>query len=225
MKISDMCEAERPRERLLAKGAEALGDAELLAILLRSGRPGESAVEMAHRLLGIVGGRLTGLFDCDAGYLASLGGVGPSRAAALAAAFELGRRFMQEKGNADEVLSGPQAVFARIHPRLKGLSREECWVILVDDKLREISTVRMTVGGRKSTVIDPSLIIRKALDAGASGVILIHNHPTGDPRPSRGDIRETGFLHDACNACGLRLQDHIIIGDEHFYSFKDEKMY
>ena len=220
-----MCEAERPREKLLARGPESLGDAELLAILLRSGRKGESAVDMAHRLLALTDGRLTGLFDCDSGYLASMEGVGPSRAAALCAAFELGRRFIHEGSHSGRPLTNARDIYRLMLPRLKGLEHEECWIILLDDNVREIRTLRLTVGGRKATVMDSSVIVRRALEAGASGVILVHNHPNGDPRPSRADIRETGAIRNACTSCNLNLLDHVIVSDEHFYSFDEEKMY
>ncbi|MBO4475620.1 MAG: DNA repair protein RadC [Bacteroidales bacterium] len=225
MKISDMSEADRPREKLLRLGAESLGNAELIAVLLRSGRPGESAVEMAHRLLSLVGGRLTGLFECDSGYLASRPGVGTSRAAALVAAFELGRRFMLEAGDPQIALTNAQRVYQHMLPRLKGLTHEESWIILLDQKMQEIKTVKVSVGGRKATVMDKTLIVRKALEAGAQALVLVHNHPTGDPAPSRSDISETRLLQNACDACNLRLLDHIIIADEHFYSFVDEKKY
>lgn len=225
MKISEMSEADRPREKLLALGGASLGNAELLAILLRSGRRGESAVEMAHRLLSLVGGRLTGLFECDAGYLASMEGVGPSRAAALLAAFELGRRFILESSGTGLLLPNAHRVYEYMLPRLKGLVHEESWIILLDAKMREIKSVKVSVGGRKATVMDKSLIIRKALECGAAALILVHNHPTGDPTPSKSDISETSQLQSACAACNIRLLDHIITADEHFYSFAEEKLY
>ena len=225
MKILDMHEAQRPREKLLARGAEALSDAELLAILLRSGRKGESALDMAHRLLGLTGGRLTGLFECDSGYLASMPGIGPSRAASLGAAFELGRRFIAEASVRGRPLTNARDIYNLMLPRLKGLQHEECWIILLDDKVREIKSLRIAVGGRKATVIDKSVILRHALDAGASSLILVHNHPNGDPRPTRADIQETGGLRNACVSCSLTFLDHVIVADEHFYSFDEEKMY
>lgn len=225
MKITEMCEAERPREKLLARGAESLSDSELIAILLRSGRAGESAVDMAHRLLSLTSGRLTGLFECDPGYLASLDGVGPSRAAALGAAFELGRRFIAEGSCSGRRLTNARDIYNLMLPRLKGLRHEECWVIMLDDKVREIKSIRVAVGGRKATVMDSSVIVRHALEAGASSVVLVHNHPNGDPSPSRADIQETGCLRRTCISCNINLLDHVIVSDEHFYSFDEEKMY
>ena len=225
MKIQEMTAAERPREKLLARGPESLGDAELLAILLRSGRHGESAVEMAHRLLGLAGGRLTGLFEWDSGYLASMEGVGPSRAAALGAAFELGRRFLQEQAPRTLPIRDPAQINSLMLPRLKGLGHEECWAILLDRKSLISKMVRMTTGGSRSTVMDIPAIIRIALENSASSIIMVHNHPNGSPQPSRQDIKETQTLRDACSACSLRLLDHIIISDHSYYSMSEEKIY
>ena len=221
----DMSEAERPREKLMARGAQALADGELLAIRLRTGRRGESALDLARRLLSLTDGRLTGLFDCDPGYLAGLDGVGSPKAAALLAAFELGRRFMLEQTDPGEPVRSARTVYELMLPRLKGLQHEECWEILTDRKTRIIRILRVTVGGHRVTVIDIPALVRNAMTWGATGVILVHNHPNGDPRPSDADIRETGALRDACVSCSIYLLDHIIVSDEHFYSFNEEKLY
>ncbi|MBR4826736.1 MAG: DNA repair protein RadC [Bacteroidales bacterium] len=223
MKILDMCEAQRPREKLLARGADTLSDAELIAILLRSGRQGESAVDMAHRLLQLTGGRLAGFAECDAGYLAGLEGIGPSRASSLLAALELGRRLLIEDGGSGVAFTDPVQIYRMMIPRLKGLKHEECWIVLTDKKLREIKTIRLAIGGGSSTNMDIPIIIRHVMESGASGLILVHNHPSGNPRPSRTDIKLTGHLRDACSACSIDLLDHIIIADNRFYSFNSEK--
>ena len=225
MKILDMNTAERPREKLFARGAEALSDGELLAILLRTGAPGESALDLARRLLALTGGRLGGLFECSRDYLAALPGVGPARAAALLAAFELGRRFVQEQAPGDTPIRDPAQINALLHPRLKGLDHEECWAVLLDRKSLVSKIVRLTTGGSRTTVMDIPSVIRAALESGASSIIMVHNHPTGDPRPSRQDIKETQTLRDACSACSLRLLDHIIISDHNYFSMSEEKIY
>jgi DNA repair protein RadC len=225
MTIKEMHIDERPREKLLARGPSALADGELLAILLRTGRRGESVLELAQRLLSLTSGRLTGLFECDAQYLASLDGVGGPKAATLLAAFELGRRFMTEQSSGNEPIADASQVYSLMLPRLKGIKREECWILLLDRK-NCVTTVKcLTIGGRKGTIFDIPLIIKTALEEAASGIILVHNHPGGDPRPSNADIRETRALKDACITCGLSMIDHIVIADEHFYSFSEEKMF
>ena len=225
MKMLDMSEAERPREKLMSLGAQTLTDGELLAILLRTGRKGESVLDLARRLLALTDGRLTGLFDSDPGYLASLDGVGNARAATLLAAFELGRRFMLETGVNKDPVNNSHTVYDLMLPRLKGLKHEECWEILLDRKSRIIKTLRTTVGGGTGTGIDIPALIRNAMSYSAPGIILVHNHPNGDPRPSNADIRETSALRDAAASCSIMLLDHVIIADEHFYSFDEEKLY
>ena len=225
MRITEMTESERPREKLLERGPQALADGELLAILLRTGTRGQGVLELAQRLLGMAGGRLSGLFECDAGYLASLPGIGAPKAATLLASFELGRRFMLEQGSSDEPIAGPHQVYSLMLPRLKAINHEECWVVLLDRKARHKEVRRLTIGGGKGTIIDIPAIIKMTLDTGATGLILVHNHPGGDPRPSSADIRETSALRDACASCGLTFLDHIIVSDQHFYSFKEEKMF
>ena len=225
MRIKDLSEAERPREKLLARGAQALADGELLAILLRTGRKGESVLELAQRLLSLTDGRLTGLFDCDAGYLASIEGVGAPKAATLLAAFEFGRRFMLEQRELSEPVMNAQSVYEIMLPRLKGLTHEECWEILLDKKSRIIKIIRSTIGGSRDTSIDIPALVRNAMTYSARHIILVHNHPDGDPRPSAADIRETSSLRDAAASCSILLLDHVIVADEHYYSFNEEKMY
>ena len=225
MKIKDLCEAERPREKLLGRGPEALADGELLAILLRNGSRGESALDLAQRILAMVGGSLSRLFSCDAGYLASVQGVGKPKAAALLAAFELGRRFMQESEAPGEKIKHPRQIYKLMLPRLKGLKHEECWLILLDGKCMIRNVEKLTIGGAAVTIIDIPSILGKAVRNGAKYIILVHNHPSGSPTPSISDIRETASLREACSACSIKLLDHIIISDQHFYSFDEEKMF
>ncbi len=225
MKISDLSLEERPREKLLSRGAQALSDGELLAILLRSGQRGESAIELGQRLLALTDGRLTGLFDCDAQYLAGMKGVGTARAATLLAAFELGRRFMMEESAGSEPVRSAHQVYHMMLPRMKGLKHEECWLLLLGRRGELQAKVKLTVGDSRSTIIDIPAIVRNAIERGSASVILVHNHPNGDPRPSGSDIRETGALRDACVSCSIKLLDHIIIANDHFYSFNEEKMF
>ena len=225
MKVMDMSEGERPREKMMIRGAQALTDGELLAILLRTGRKGESVLDLARRLLALTDGRLTGLFECDPGYLASLDGVGTARAASLLAAFELGRRFIMEQRTVGTKVTEAGAVFEMMLPRMKGLGHEECWELLLDRKGQVIKTMRLTIGGSKGTIIDIPAIVRNAISNAAASIIIVHNHPSGDPRPSSADIRETGMLRDACASCSILLLDHVIIADEHFFSFNEEKLY
>ena len=225
MRMMDLSESERPREKLLSRGAQTLGDGELLAILLRNGSKGESALDLAQRLMALADGRLTRLYECDPGYLASMKGVGTPKAATLLAAFELGRRFIQEANTDTGPIKSARDVYDYMLPRLKGLTHEECWELLLDRKSRIIKVMRSTIGGSRGTSIDIPGLVRNAMAHSAEQIILVHNHPNGDARPSNADIRETSALRDAAASCSILLLDHIIVSDDNYYSFNDEKLY
>lgn len=225
MKIKDLCESERPREKLLAEGAGKLSNGELLAVLLRSGNRNSSAIELAQQLLGVCDARLCNLFNMDCRRMCSIPGIGKDKAATVLAAFELGRRFLHEESmlHMRPVVTA-RSVFELMLPRLKGLKHEECWVLLLNDGCRLIKSMKLTSGGGRSTVMDVRQILRLALDNCASGIILVHNHPSGDPRPSDADKKQTEQLHKAANACSLQLMDHVVISDDCFFSFAEERV-
>ena len=201
MGIKDLRADERPREKMLARGAGSLSDGELLAVLLRSGNRNCSALDLARQLLDLADGRLSVLFNLPQDRMLSLPGVGPGKAASVLAAFELGRRFLQEASN---VVKSPVLTARRVHdlmiPQLKGLQHEEC-------------------------SMDVRQIIRAALDKGASALILVHNHPSGNPTPGPADIRRTEELRKGVTAVGLTLLDHVVIADDACFSFSDDRMY
>lgn len=226
MKIKDMSEGERPRFRMASLGPGALSDSELLAILLRTGNSGESVVELARRLLSEADGSLSQLFRMSADRLRRIKGIGECKAVTIQAALELGRRFYNE----DYVTSRKPLVSARMaydmmRPVFKGIDHEECWVLFLNSHNYPTSRSRISSGGGNSTVIDVNRIVRMSLDKAASGIILMHNHPGGDPNPSEADIRQTDSLHTACNAVQISLIDHIVVADDSFYSFSDSRMY
>lgn len=224
MKIKDMCDVERPREKLLRRGAEALSDGELLAIFIVSGTAGCSALESAQRLLVEAGGSLAALAGMDRKRLMSVPGVAEGRAATLLAAFELGRRFVGEAYRYERTaITSPKQVYLHMIPSLKGLDHEECWVMLLNKSRFVIDTVRASVGAEDATLIDSRIIVRLALDRRAAHVVLVHNHPSGNPVPSMADIRETESLKEALGTCGLCLMDHVVICDDCFYSFDSEE--
>ena len=226
MKIKELCEAERPREKMLSSGPSALGNSELLAILLRSGTRSESAVELAQRLLSICDGKLSRLFNMSSDVLRRIDGIGPCKAASIQASLELGRRFLQEESTADKkpVVSSSM-VFDMMIPTLKGLPHEECWVLFLNNHNYVISKQMVTRGGSRSTIMDVGQIIRAALERSASGIILVHNHPTGNPQPSEADIKQTEALHKACSAVQIDLLDHVIVSDGRYFSYADDRMY
>lgn len=228
MKIIEMCEAERPREKMLEKGPGALGSAELLAILIRTGTHvdghSESAVEVSNRLLAAAGGSLMKLFHMSVGDLSQVKGIKGVKALTVAAAIELGRRFMTEASGLSKVpVTGPDLVYNMMRPALKGLTHEECWVLFLNNARYVTAKRQMTSGGSSSTVIDVRGIVKEALDLHATGIILVHNHPSGNPVPGTADMEETLQLKQAAESMDISLLDHVVVCDDSYYSFSDER--
>lgn len=225
MKICELRECERPREKLLVQGASALGNAELLAVLLGSGTPGQSVIDISNTLLAKAGWRLDRLFSLSVQDMEATEGIGPAKAAIVQAAFELGRRFLVEKADAPSVpLVSGRSVYELMIPRLKGLDHEECWMVLLDSLGRSGGVLRLTMGGFDSTVLDVRQIARTAVSAGAAGIVLVHNHPSGDPRPSNADCRMTDSLRRGLEAVCIDLVDHVVVSDHSFFSFAENRM-
>ena len=224
MKIKDLCASERPRERLVAQGAESLSNTELLAILIKSGTREASAMDMASSILKDCNGDLSLLFNASLDHLLSFKGIGRDKACTILSALELGRRFISEtSGGAKKPIVSSRMIFDIMSPRMKGMQHEECWGLFLDSGSRLIHKTMLSKGGISATVIDSRLVISCALGKKASSVILVHNHPGGNPEPSSADIKQTDALHKAASACGIVLLDHVIICDTCFYSFSDNR--
>ena len=223
MKISELCPSERPREKALSHGAGSLSNAELLAVLLRSGTRDASALELAQTLLGASGGSLIGLSRFTSRKLSSFPGIKDSKAVSLLSAFELGRRMMSENSAVAKVpLTGAAGVYRRMIPHLKGIQHEECWVLFVNKSQYVIGDMRLSSGGDDSTTIDVRCVLREALSRCAQAIILVHNHPSGNPQPGNADIKATASLKKAAEVVDILLLDHVIICDDCYYSFCDE---
>ena len=226
MKIKDICSSERPRERLLARGANTLSDGELLAVLLRCGTGGKSAVDVAQSLLSSCSGNLGSLFALSPAQLCAMDGIGPGKASAILAAAELGRRFFASNAlEARTPVTSASQAYSLVIPYLKGLDHEEFWVILLNRSNYCIGREKITHGSQGTTAIDIPRVVRRCMETGAAACIMVHNHPSGSPRPSAADIKQTASAKAALEACDLLLLDHIIIGEGSFYSFNDEKLY
>ena len=225
MKIKELCESERPRERLLSKGAPSLSNGELLAVLLNTGSRGKNVVEMAREVLSAAQGSLITLAGMSMSQLETTEGIGKSKAAVLAACFELGRRLFAERAafKKSSVIS-PGTVYELMIPHLLGLDHEECWILFLNNAQYCIGSQRVSSGGLDSTIIDLKDITRMALDKRASYLILVHNHPSGSPFPSHEDIRQTAALKKALTPMGIGLMDHVIVCNDCYYSFSDEEM-
>ncbi len=209
-KIPDLPESERPRERLARLGAASLSDAELLAIFLRVGVRGASAIEVGRKLLQKYG-TLTDLGGMEMEELAREHGIGPAKAAQLLAAFELGKRCAKEKMHRMPMTS-PSAIYQAMAPRLAHERKEHVLVILLDTKLRAVRVIEVSQGNATASLCEPRDVLHQVLVNQATAFVLVHNHPSGDPEPSRQDHRLTLRIRDACELMNLRFVDHMIIG-------------
>lgn len=225
MKIKDLCPDERPREKMRLRGAKALSNADLLAILLGSGTGGRSVIDVAQELMVSAGGRLSLLGAMPLEKLVSHKGVGEARAVTIAAALELGRRSFEELVVVDKrSITSPDIVYQLMLPQLKNLDHEECWVLYLNRANFLIGKEMITSGSLESTLIDTGRILRKAIEKQCSYVILVHNHPSGSPRPGQADIHQTDVLRKALAAVGIHLADHVVVAEDSFYSFSEERL-
>lgn len=225
MRIKDLCPEERPREKLRQKGGKTLSPAELLAILLGSGSGGKNALEIAQELMVEAGGRLCVLGAWPLERLMNKKGVGETRAIAIAAAFELGRRAFEERAVlACRSVTTPEMVYQLMIPHLKNIDHEQCWVVYLNNAHFVLGQEMITSGSLESTLIDKKRIIRRAIEKQSSKIILVHNHPSGSPRPGIADINQTEMLRKALAPLEILLLDHIIVADKCFYSFSEERV-
>lgn len=222
-RIDEWPRDERPRERLLEKGSTALSDSELLALVLRTGhgRHGETAVDQARRLLQTFGG-LTRLELAAPAELARVSGIGPAKSAAIAAAFELGRRLAGRRVENGGVFRTSSAVFNHFRGRLSGIRKEVFCVLLLDAKHRKLREVQISEGSLTASIVHPREVFAPAVRDSAAAVILVHNHPSGDPAPSPEDVEITRRLKEAGELMGVRVLDHVIVGADRHFSFVDE---
>ncbi|MDK9724563.1 MAG: DNA repair protein RadC [Sterolibacteriaceae bacterium MAG5] len=211
MAITDWPAGERPRERLLARGAAALADAELLAIFLRVGIVGKSAVDLARELLARFGGSLGQLANASAASLAELPGIGPAKAAQLLAALELARRALAEEIRSRDLLSSPVAVRAWLRLQLAALPHEVFCALWLDSQNRLIAFDELFRGTLAQTSVYPREVVKRALACNAAAVVFAHNHPSGAAEPSRADEALTQALRQALALVDIKLLDHFIV--------------
>lgn len=214
-------EAERPREKLVRCGCEALSKAELLAILIQSGTRRETAVDVARHILSVCDSRLDKVACLSIKDLTAIEGIGTAKAVSICAAFELGRRLSSELPEEQITILRSETVFRMMHPRLGHLDHEECWMLYLNAANKLTGREKISSGGVTSTVLDPKFIAKRAMEALSSGIVLVHNHPSGNPNPSRSDIEQTSVLREVLKTCDIKLLDHIIIGKQKYYSFAE----
>ena len=208
--IHELPAYDRPREKLISRGADALTDSELIAILLRTGIQGANAVEVARQLLEKFGS-ISGLARCSVQEIAAVKGIGPAKAVQLAAAFGLGVRMARETFTRTP-LNEPKMVYELLSPEMRGLTKESLRVLLLDTKFHLLRIEEVSLGSLNESIAHPREIFRPALIYSAYAVILAHNHPSGDPTPSESDRRMTQRLRQAAELLQIKLLDHIIIG-------------
>ena len=223
LSIKEWAEADRPREKMLALGAEALTDAELIAILIGSGSPKESAVTLAQKILWAVDNNLNTLAKFTVKELADrFKGIGPAKAVAIRAALELGKRRSATAPAERPLIRDSRDVYQLFYAQLCDLPHEELWIALTNQAGKVIKRCRVSQGGTSETTADLRLILKEAINALASGLILCHNHPSGNTRPSTADGQLTERVRQAAKLMQIRLLDHLILTDGHYYSYADE---
>ena len=212
-------EEERPRERLLKHGADTLSDAQLLGIILRTGAGGKTAIDVGRELLDRLGG-IAGIARAGIAELCTVQGIGPAKAAEIKAAMELGRRH-QRPTLAGASLCASQEVAEYFHPRLRDIKKEEFRCVLLDTKNRVIREETVSTGSLTASLVHPRETFKTAVRESAAAVIFVHNHPSGDTRPSQEDILLTRRLVQAGDLLGIKVLDHVIVGDGGHFSFRD----
>jgi len=212
---------DRPREKLLRRGATVLSDAELLAIILRTGGTGASALDHARAVLEAFGG-FRQLANAGAGDLCKVKGLGPAKAAEILATLEIAKRFGEHEFKPGEPLRGSGDVYNHFRERLAAEAREHFYAVLLDNKHRKIKDVAVSLGSLTASIVHPRDVFAPVVREAAAAVIFVHNHPSGDPTPSKEDIEITQRLRAVGELMGVRVLDHIVIGKGRYVSFVDD---
>lgn len=223
--ILSWAEEDRPREKLMLKGRAALSDAELIAILIGSGTREYSAVDLSKVILNSVGNNLNELAKLSINDLMKFKGIGDAKAISIAAALELGRRRKESDVQKRAKVTSSSDAYLAIRPYLLDLSHEQFWILLLNRANEIIRPVQVSVGGVAGTVADPKIIFKSAIEYLASAIILVHNHPSGNLTPSQADKDLTRKVKEAGRLLDIPVLDHLIFGDNGYYSFADEGIF
>ena len=217
MVFKELSPEERPREKMKERGAGALSNAELLAVVLRSGTGGISALELAQKLLSDAEGKLSTLNGMSVERMCTHKGIGELKALSVIAALELGRRISMEPSvPMRRPITRAEQAYRIMLPIMRGIDHEECWILYLNRKNVLTAKEKISSGDLESTVINDKFIIRKMIERQAESIILVHNHPSGDPTPSVADIRQTERLKRSLSVVGYALLDHIVISSNRF---------
>ena len=221
MKIKEMPIDGRPRERFLKLGPESLSDAELFAILLRTGTKGENVIDMSNRLIAEYG--LDKLFECSLKELEKIKGIGPSKAMQILTIAEIQKRINQSKKPIKRI-SCAEDVFNHFHERLKDEKQEHFYILMLDTKNNIIGEQLISKGILDASIVHPREVFKPAIKNSAAKIILVHNHPSGDQSPSQEDLHMTDKIISSGDEMGIKVLDHVIIGKENYYSNKEENL-
>jgi len=222
--IKNWSQDDQPREKLRDKGKSVLSDAELIAILIGSGNRNESAVALCQRILAGVNNNLSALGKLSINQLIEFNGIGEAKAISIIAALELGRRRRVEDALEHHKISSSRSVFELMQPLVGELPHEEFWIIYLNNSNKVIRKIQLSKGGITGTLVDIRLALKKALEVGATGIILVHNHPSGTLKPSEADKQLTKKLKTAGESLDIKVLDHVIITEKSYFSFADENM-
>ena len=222
--IKQWCEDDRPREKLLIKGKNALSHAELIAILINSGNREESAVALSKRILASVAINLNELSKLSVKDLMKFKGIGEAKATTILAALELGRRHRGEEALEKKKITSSSSVFELMQPIIGELPHEEFWIVYLNNSNKVLQKIQLSKGGITGTLVDVRLVLKTALQIGAVGLILTHNHPSGTLVPSQADKNITQKLKIASESIDIKVLDHLIITEKAYFSFADENL-
>lgn len=221
LKITEWAVEDRPRERLWQKGPSSLSDAELIAILIGSGTRNKSAVDLAHELLALADNSLPELGKLSVSGIKKLKGIGEAKAVTIAAALELGRRRKMAEAADNPQIRSSADVFNIFSPLMEDLPHEEFWILFLNRANKVQGRMKISQGGVSGTVTDVRIVMKKAIESLASGLVICHNHPSGNNSPSDADIRITQKIKEAGALMDIQLLDHLIICGKNYYSFAD----
>lgn len=222
--IKNWSQDDQPREKLRDKGKAVLSDAELVAILIGSGSREESAVDLCKRILASVDNNLNALGKLSIKQLMEFKGIGEAKAITIAAALELGRRRRLEDSIRQDKIESSRSVFEIMQPILGELSHEEFWILYLNNSNKVIQKNQLSKGGITGTLVDVRLVLKNALEVGATALILCHNHPSGTLKPSQADRDITQKLKLAAQSIDIKVLDHLIVTEKAYFSFADQEL-
>jgi DNA repair protein RadC len=222
LNIKKWAEEDRPREKLLMKGKSSLSDAELIAVLIGTGTASQSAVDLAKQILLSVNNNLDELARLSVADLMKIKGIGEAKAIAIVSALELGRRRKDTAKQEKPKINNSSLAFEEVKADLLDQPQEEFWILLLNRTTQLIRKHKVSLGGIHATYVDPKIIFKYALEAGAANIILAHNHPSGNATPSQADLDLTRKLKEGGKLLDIQLLDHIIVAGKSYLSFADE---